>query len=206
MTGEPHPAGEDGGRRRAASVASTALRLTRRGLGYLLFVVSLGMAALMLTPALIGWERYVIVSGSMTGTYDTGSVVFEEPVPVSELRVGDVITYVPPRGLGPDGRITHRIVWIGRDPRGGLGFRTKGDANRTADPWTFSLSAPEQPRAVFGVPYVGYALIALSERLTRMLVIGVPALIIAFAVLAGLWREAGEESRRQARETSGAAA
>lgn len=118
----------------AASVVRGALRLTRRVTGWLLLLGCLATAALMLGPALFGWERYVITSGSMSGTYDTGSVVFEQPVPVAALRVGDVITYVPPRGSGPPGRVTHRIVWIGRDARGVRGFRTKGEANRTADP------------------------------------------------------------------------
>ena len=32
---------------------------------------------------------------------------------LSGTRVGDAITYTPPPGFGPSGRITHRIVWIG---------------------------------------------------------------------------------------------
>ena len=75
----------------------------------------LSLAGLMLLPGLLGYQRYVITSGSMTGTYDRGSVVFDKVVPVSDLRVGDAITYMPPPGSGPSGRITHRIVWIGSD-------------------------------------------------------------------------------------------
>src|SRR3954453_10357000 len=45
------------------------------------------IAALALVPALFGLQRYVIVSGSMTGTYDRGSLVLDEVVPVSQLRV-----------------------------------------------------------------------------------------------------------------------
>jgi len=55
-------------------------------------------AAVMLVPALLGYHRYVILNGSMTGTYDPGSIVFDKPVPVSMLKVGDVITYSPPPG------------------------------------------------------------------------------------------------------------
>ena len=36
----------------------------------------------LVVPALLGYERYVIVSGSMSGTYDRGSLVFDEVVPV----------------------------------------------------------------------------------------------------------------------------
>ena len=38
------------------------------------------------------------------------------------------------------------------------------------------------------VPYAGFALAALSDRRLRMLVVGVPALMIALSSLAGLWR------------------
>jgi signal peptidase I len=143
----------------------------------------------LVVPALLGYQRYVIVSGSMSGTYDRGSLVFEEVVPVGDLRVGDVITYRPPPGSGPTGLVTHRIVAIGAD--GAL--RTKGDANPTPDPWTFRLPGGRQARVVAGVPYAGHALAGLSDRHVRMLIVGVPAALIALLTLAGLWREAGAQ-------------
>ena len=60
--------------------------------------------------------------------------------------MGDVITYRPPPGAGPDGLVTHRIAAITRDERGARVFRTKGDANPAADPWTFTLSGERQAR------------------------------------------------------------
>jgi signal peptidase len=167
-------------------------RLVARGFTPLLAAgVLLGLG--LVVPALLGYERYVIVSGSMTGTYDRGSLVFDEVVPVEELRTGDVITYRPPPGSGPTGLVTHRIAEIRQDPSGPV-FRTRGDANPVADPWTFRLAGPTQARVVSGVPYVGYVLGALSDRRVRMLVVGLPALLIALSALAGLWREAGAES------------
>jgi signal peptidase I len=109
-------------------------------------------------------------------------------VPVHDLVVGDVITYMPPAG---DHLITHRISWIGRDAAGTRLFRTKGDANPVADGWTFRLDRPTQARVRFGVPYAGYALMALGRRDVRMLVIALPALLIAGFSLAGLWRRLG---------------
>jgi signal peptidase len=149
----------------------------------------LGLAGLMVLPGLLGYQRYVITSGSMTGTYDRGSVVFDDVVQVSDLRVGDVITYTPPAGSGPSGLITHRIAWIGSDQFGRRLLRTKGDANATPDPWTFTLDGPTQARAAFHVPYVGYVLSALSIRKARMIVIGLPALLVAAALLFGLGRD-----------------
>ena len=152
------------------------------------FAFVLALALLVLGPALIGWQRYAIVSGAMTGTYDKGSLVLDEVVPVGELKVGDVITYMPPAG---DHLITHRIAWIGHDPSGARAYRTKGDANEVADPWTFRLDEPTQARVTAGVPYVGYALSALGRRDVRMGLIALPALLIAGFSLAGLWRRLG---------------
>src|SRR3954454_15357185 len=104
----------------------------------LLLAAGLLLGALMVLPSLAGWQRYVITSGSMTGTYDRGSVVFDQVVPVAALKVGDVITYRPPAGAGPKHLITHRIFAISADAKGHRVYRTKGDANAVADPWTFT--------------------------------------------------------------------
>ncbi len=49
-----------------------------------------------------------------------------------------------------------------------------------------------QARYSFHLPYLGYALAALAIRQFRMLLIGVPAVLIALSLLVSLWREAGE--------------
>jgi signal peptidase len=161
--------------------------------------IVLAFAAAVVLPGAFGYERYVITSGSMTGSYDRGSLVFEQPVPVSRLRVGDVITYSPPVGGGPTGRVTHRIAWIGHGRHGRRVFQTKGDANRVADPWTFTLDQPLQARAVLRLPYVGYLLAALHERRVRLGLLGVPAVLFGLASVVALWREAGAAAARSRR-------
>jgi signal peptidase I len=159
----------------------------------LVAVVCVALGAATVIPAALGMEHYVIVGGSMDGTIDRGSVVFEKPVPVSALGVGDIITYTPPTGKGPSGLVTHRIVSIRRTSGGSRLFRTKGDANQSADPWRFTLDTPTQPRVLAHVPYLGYPFAALEIRWVRMVAIGVPALLIAISVLAGLVTEARDE-------------
>lgn len=172
-----------------------------RWLGVLATVLCVGLAAILLVPAALGFQRYVIVSGSMTGTYDRGSIVFDREVPVSDLEVGDVITYEPPPGASSQKFVTHRIFRVQENAEGERVFRTKGDANDTADPWTFTLDKPDQARVAFSVPYVGYLLAALSIPTVRMLAIGIPAVAVALLILAGIWREAGEEARRRQAES-----
>ncbi|MGN6251043.1 MAG: signal peptidase I [Marmoricola sp.] len=165
----------------AGNAAGTA-RWGRRALNALCIVVTL-LALAFLAPSLMGLQRYAIAGGSMTGTYDLGSIVFDRVVPVSDLRVGDVITYLPPADSNVDNLVTHRIVSIHGDR-----YRTKGDANPDVDPWTFRLVASTQPRVVASVPYVGWALLALQRRDLRMLAIGVPAALVALLSLLQLLR------------------
>jgi signal peptidase I len=173
------------------------MRVVRKVLSGIIVAAGLCLAATMLLPAVFGYHRYVITSGSMTGTYDRGSIVFDKAVPVSDLEVGDVITYTPPASSGVDGLITHRIVSISDHGADGVSYRTKGDANPDPDPWRFQLDQPTQAKAAFSVPYLGYGIAALSMLPVRMLIIGLPALLIALALIARLWREAGEEAYRR---------
>jgi signal peptidase I len=164
----------------------------RRLAGALLVTAAFALGLAILAPALLGYQRYVITSGSMTGTYDRGSVVFDRVVPTAGLRAGDVVTLQPP---GHAGLVTHRITSV-RMASGERVFTTKGDANPAADPWgAISLHARTQARVAFHVPYVGFALAALSVRPVRMAVVGLPALLIALATLAGMWNQAGVEAR-----------
>jgi signal peptidase I len=173
------------------------MRLLGRVTSWVLPVAALLAAALVLVPSLLGYQRYVIKTGSMTGTIDRGSLIFDKVVPAKSLKVGDIITYTPPASSGVDEPITHRIIWVGRDRTGRLAFHTKGDFNPSPDPWRFVLDHPTQARVALHIPYVGFGLAALTDRHLRMLIIGLPALLIALAVLARLWGDAGEELRRE---------
>jgi signal peptidase I len=173
------------------------MRVVRKVLSGIIVAAGLCLAATMLLPAAFGYHRYVITGASMTGTYDRGSIVFDKPVPVSDLEVGDVITYSPPASTGVHGLITHRIISAKNDGKGGVSYRTKGDANADADPWRFQLDQPTQAKVAFAIPYLGYGIAALSVLPIRMLIIGLPALLIAFALIARLWRQAGEEAHRR---------
>lgn len=153
-------------------------------------VVAGVVAALMLVPGLMGYDRYVITGGSMSGTFERGSLVLERQVPVSELQPGDIITYLPPAESGISELVTHRIVSVEPNPDGTASrvFQTKGDANASIDPWTFTLADTVQPRVEGWIPVAGWVYIALSAPGIRMLAIGVPAAVIALLFLRDLVR------------------
>ncbi|GAB2980692.1 signal peptidase I [Nocardioides montaniterrae] len=152
----------------------------------LTLVAAFLVAAAYVVPSLTGYARYVITGGSMTGTYDKGSMVFEKEVTAADLKVGDVITYQPPASSGVTWLVTHRIIKIGHDAHGRQVLRTQGDANPKPDPWSFSLTASKQNVVRTSVPYVGWALIVLADRQYRMLLIGLPAALIALLSLVEL--------------------
>ena len=166
-------------------IATSARRPRRRGriLVNLACITVMLFAVAFIVPAAFGYQRYVITGSSIEGSLGLGSVAFEEVVPVADLRVGDVITYRPPADSGVDNLVTHRIVGIE-----GNVFRTKGDANADVDPWTFQLTSTSQSRVSYSAPYVGYVFLALQDRTLRMLLIGVPAGIIALISLVQLFR------------------
>lgn len=173
----------------------------RRVFGGLLTLLCLGAMVIaigaLFLPTSLGFKRYVITGGSMTGTISKGSVIYSRLVPTGDLKPGDILTFVPPGFADP---VTHRITSISRDAHGHLVFATKGDFNPSEDPWRLRLVDPEQARYSFHIPYLGYGLVMLATRQVRMLLIGLPAIVIALSLLWSLWRQAGEELTRRERE------
>jgi signal peptidase len=147
---------------------------------------------IMVIPAVMGLQRYVITGGSMTGTIPKGAVIYSELIPTSELKAGDVITFVPP---GQTGAVTHRILSIKQGENGKLVYETKGDFNDFVDPWDMNLEEATSARYSYHIPTVGYALMLLSIKQVRILVIGLPAIIIAISMLVSLWRSAGAQAQ-----------
>jgi signal peptidase I len=173
--------------RRAALVAAGGLGRAVLGLACLVLIATL-------VPGLLGYQRYVVVGGSMEPTIHRGSLVFDEIVPVGQLRVGDVVTYVPPGQSDP---VTHRIISRERDRRGAPVFRTKGDANAQPDLRPFTLERPTQARVAHAVPYAGFLFMFLASRAARLLVLVLPAIALALLLLARLWRDAGRMLEEQ---------
>jgi signal peptidase len=152
------------------------------------FVILASLA--LLVPSFLGLQRHVVRDNPMDGTYGQGTLLYAETVPVSALRVGDVITFAPPAGTDLANDVTRRIVAID-----GAGVRTGGDAAGDTDPWTLRLTGDQQ-RVRYAVPGAGYLMLGLDDGPTRIALIGVPAAIIALVSAAELHR------RRSRRGTS----
>lgn len=166
-------------------LAKITRRATRTVTSLLLIGVTLACAA-YIAPGFFGYERYVITGGSMSGTFEKGSLAFEKQVPVADLAVGDVITYLPPPDSGVSTLVTHRITAIEPGKNGAAILTTQGDANPDPDPWEFSLTSSTQPVVMQTVPHLGHVFIALASPQVRMAVIGLPAALIALLALRDL--------------------
>ena len=183
-------------------------RRVGRALCALLIAAGILFGPFLVVPALMGWERYVIVSGSMTGTYDRG---------LARLRRGR------PHQVAEGRRRDHLHAAAGGRPQGprdppdrARSVTTRRPATASTAPRATPTPSPirgpsrspdkKQARVVTGVPKVGFVLAALAERNVRMLIVGLPALLIAFFALVGLWRDAGAEAEAQAAAAGATAA
>ncbi len=120
-------------------------------LSALLVAVLFALCVAFVYLRLTGLSPFVVTGASMEPAIHKGSLVFVEPVMPSQVRLGDVITFVH-----YDQVTTHRVTEITPSPAG-LTFRTKGDANVAADP--DPMVFPAQVGVVRGsVPAVGFVL------------------------------------------------
>jgi len=145
----------------------------------LLFAALLGPVTLfVLLPTGLGLQRYVMTGDSMAGSIDRGSVAFERVVPVSDVHVGDVVTYKRTDADGRHMMVTHRVVAI----RTG-GIVTRGDAEPAADPWVLRSESSTVSRVVFTVPWIGWAYLLLANPWGWVVTVASAVLLLALTRL-----------------------
>ena len=115
--------------------------------------VVLVAAGVLVVAAGIGFRladlrTQTVLSGSMQPAMSPGDLAITRPVPLSSLRVGDAIAFVPPGQTTP---VLHRLVAIN-----GNAITSKGDANAVVDPWHAILTGTTAYRLIFVVPFIGW--------------------------------------------------
>lgn len=142
-----------------------------------LIVLVLALVAIShLAPAL-GYQLIIVKGPSMEPTIPMGSLVFERPVAVADLRPGQVVTFVLPSRVV----VTHRITRLG-DANGEILIETKGDANAASDP------AMHPATGVTGLvhghlPFAGYLLALLAVPIGMLSAISLLGSILMLAWL-----------------------
>ena len=150
---------------------STRSEWRRLALGMLVLAP---VVLLLLLPAALGLDRYVVTDASMDGSLGRGSVALARDVPPSDLQVGDVINV---RSHGQHGdRVNRRIVAI-RD-----GAATVAADDGSVDPMTVSLTGPSSySRIWLGVPWIGYPFV-VDGGWAVLAAVALAALLLAIAM------------------------
>ena len=168
------------------------MTLLRRA-GRLLSTLVLGLAvvgllSVTLGPRLLQYRTATMLTESMAPSIHAGDVIIDTPLALSDVRVGQVLTYHIP--VDDHRVVSHRVIEVQRPAPGIVHVRTQGDASAAPDPWTASLSGDTvwQVRAV--VPKAGTVIRALRAPLVHTVLTGaVPVLVLCWLLL-GIWRPA----------------
>ncbi|MGA7206158.1 MAG: signal peptidase I [Specibacter sp.] len=170
--------------RLAAKIVPSLVSVTA---SILMVVAVVAFLFLAVGPRVLGYQTSTMLTGSMAPLINPGDVVVTVPVAVTDLKVGDIITYHIPV---QDQRVeTHRIVKLAVNAQGTATVQTKGDANNGVDPWTATLPPGHVDREAFTVPYLGNVIRALRDPLVlHSLMYGAPAVLVVI-LLGSIWRK-----------------
>ena len=184
------PATAAGSPAKAVAAPGAFRRIAAKTIKFLGFSM-LALAALVflflaIGPRILGYQTSTMLTGSMAPLINPGDVVVTVPTPLTDIKVGDIITYHIPV---EDQRVeTHRITEITTTADGGVAVQTKGDANNGIDPWLATLQGKTVDKQIATIPYVGNAIRALREPLVlNILMYGAPGILV-IGMLASIWR------------------
>ena len=80
-----------------------------------------------------GFMMFRVVTGSMEPTIPTGALMVTREVPITDIRMHDIICFRTQEAAIWGKIVTHRVVEVLRTVDGAVMFRTQGDANLVAD-------------------------------------------------------------------------
>lgn len=163
-------------------------------------------------PSLFGYRMMVVLTDSMTGTYDRGDVIIVDEFSSAQLSSpegavadGDVVTFVAPEGFGDVAgyNVTHRVIEAPYLEDGVWYIRTQGDASPAADPVPVPVSA-----LVGKVVGHSEALAGLHSFFVKpygfIVLIVVPLLAVLIWQIAYAAKESGKAKAKRAREEAAA--
>ncbi|WP_210480702.1 signal peptidase I [Naasia sp. SYSU D00948] len=149
--------------------------------GLLALVAALALVSVGV-PALTGATPLAVLTGSMSPTLPTGTLVVVRPVPMEQIQLGDIVTYqiVP----GDPAVVSHRVVEVHSVSDGTFEFITQGDDNTAPDP---APVRQEQVKGVvwYSIPLLGWVSIAVGSHGAWLAPLAGVALLAYASVLIG---------------------
>lgn len=127
-----------------------------------------------------GIQPYVVESGSMEPTIETGSVCFvNRHAKYEDMKVGDIIAFQLDEGAFA----THRIKEITDE-----GFTTKGDKNKAEDN-IITTRSNFIGKNIFSIPKVGFIVKRIQEPKGKIILGTIIVVLIMAAILTGTPRK-----------------
>ena len=141
---------------------------------------------------LMGFSMFNVLSESMQSAIPKGSLVLTKQTDPNAIQIGDDITFMVSENIS----ITHRVVGIieNHQNSGTRGFETKGVDNERSDS-DIVLASNVAGRVIFHMPYVGTAMVAVSEHWLVLLLPFTGILIFASIYKYAFSNKAKEKSR-----------
>ena len=124
-----------------------------------------------------GVSLYTIISPSMVPNINVYDIVVTKKVKdFSEIKEGDVITFISNSSFGDGLTVTHRVKSIIKTDND-IKFRTKGDNNSTTDPSLVS-SSNVLGKVVLVIPWLGHIQFLLQSKGGWIFALLIPALAV----------------------------
>lgn len=137
---------------------------------------------------------YTIVSPSMTPNLNVYDVIIDVKVKnPTDIKVGDVITFVSNSSISKGLTITHRVVAI-VETANGLEFKTQGDNNLTPDSTTVPFDNI-LGKVLFHIPQLGRVQHFLSSSYGWLLIVVIPALLIIISDVLKILKLSGAKKK-----------
>lgn len=172
---------------KSLKIKNMNLKLIFKTISWMIIAVILliaGLTALSTISTPLQFKMFIVESGSMEPTIQTGSIVIIKPQ--NEYKKNDIITFKRNEDVDIKARnttVTHRIIEINNNS-----FITKGDTNSTKD------SEPISNNLVVGklfltIPLLGYPVSFAKTQTGLILLIIIPAVLIIYQEILNLRKE-----------------
>lgn len=160
-------------------------------------VIVVALAVLLVGFRFVGFDTYIVLSGSMEPAYKTGSLIYTRDAEPEDVEVGDVITFQLADGQT---RVTHRVVEI-QGEGSSLQFITKGDNNDDIDasPVPANMLMGE---VKFGIPKLGYIANYIQNPPGLYFAAGVGVILIVLMFLTDALIEEDKKTKKKNKKVS----
>ena len=149
-----------------------------------LMTLVLIVGIVFITLYFIGIQPFVVETGSMQPTIETGSLCFiNKNIKYQEIKENDIIAF---KALSGD-KVTHRAISITSE-----GIETKGDSNENSD----GISTKEDNylgKNIFSIPKAGYAVKFIQTTRGRIILIT----IIIAVLVAGFFGNSNKSKKKE---------